>query len=170
MRYIAALVVLGILSAVPCVGQSSQSDSQTLQAILVELRGMHNDIRLSQTTQILLAEMQMQQAAVNRAQQKRDDLRNIVSQLQTQQKSMTEQLARFDERANAELDPVQKKQLTQVQGDFKSQIATLKAQEPDRANELADAESRLVKEQDALNSIQDQLNAVVKKLQPAASQ
>jgi hypothetical protein len=49
-------------------------------------------------------------------------------------------------------------------------LASLKSQEQDRANDLAEAESRLTKEQDALSSIQDQLNAVVKKLQPAASQ
>ncbi len=168
MRYIATLAVLGILSGVPCLGQTGQSDSQTLQAILVELRGMHNDIRLSQTTQILLAEMQLQQTVVNRAQQKRDELRTTISQLQNQEKNMTEQLAQFDERSRTELDPAQKQQLAQVAVQFKSQIATMKAQEPDRANELADAESRLVKEQDALNNIQDQLNAVVKKLQPAA--
>ena len=167
MRYIATLVVLGMLSVAPCVGQT---DSQTLQAILVELHGIHNDVRLSQTTQILLAEMQMQQTVVNRALQKRDELRASVSQMQSEQKNITAQIAQFEERASTELDLAQKKQLAQVEGQLKSQMAMFKAQEPDRANDLADAESRLVKEEDALNGIQDQLNAVVKKLQPAASQ
>jgi chromosome segregation ATPase len=60
--------------------------------------------------------------------------------------------------------------MTQIEDQIKSQLASLKSQEQDRANDLAEAESRLTKEQDALSSIQDQLNAVVKKLQPAASQ
>ena len=161
--YIAGLVVLGILSAVPCVGQS---DTQTLQAILAELRGMHNDIRLSQTTQILLAEMQLQQTVVNRAQQKRDDLRTGVEQLQNQQKGAVANLAQIEERVNATLDPAEKKRMQEAGEQIKSQMANLKSIEQQRSNDLADAESRLVKEQDALNNIQDQLNVVVKKLQP----
>ena len=170
MKYLAALALLGIVSVVPAFGQASQTDSQTLQAILVEIRGMHNDVRLSQTTQILLAEMQMQQTVVNRALEKRDNLKSSVEQVQNQEKATTSQIAQFEERANATIDPAQKKQMTQIEDQIKSQLASLKSQEKDRANDLAEAESRLTKEQDPLSSIQDQLNAVVKKLQPAASQ
>ena len=170
MKHVAALALLGILSVLPAFGQATQTDSQTLQAILVEIRELHNDVRLSQTTQILLAEMQMQQTVVNRALEKRDNLKSSVEQVQNQEKATTSQIAQFEERANATIDPAQKKQMTQIEDQIKSQLASLKSQEKDRANDLAEAESRLTKEQDPLSSIQDQLNAVVKKLQPAASQ
>ena len=170
MKHVAALALLGILSVLPALGQSTQTDSQTLQAILVEIRGLHNDARLGQTSQILLAEMLMQQTVVNRALEKRDNLKSSVEQVQNQEKATTSQIAQFEERANATIDPAQKKQMTQIEDQIKSQLASLKSQEKDRANDLAEAESRLTKEQDPLSSIQDQLNAVVKKLQPAASQ
>jgi chromosome segregation ATPase len=170
MKQLATFAFIGILSVVPGFGQTSQTDSQTLQAILIELRGIHNDVRLSQTTQILLAELELQQTAVNRAQEKRDNLRSTVAQLQTQQKVVTGELARFEENASTTVDPAEKKQNAQVQEQLKSQLTNLKAQEQDRSNELLDAEGRLGREQDALNAIQDQLNDVVKKLQPAGSQ
>ena len=166
MKTLAALVLVGVLGAMPCLGQSGQTDSQTLQAILQEIRGLHNDARLGQTSQILLAEMLMQQTAVSRALQKRDDIRSSVEQAQTQQKNIAAQLAQWEDRINASVDPAQKKQFAQFEDQMKSQLPMLKSQEQDRSNDLLDAESRLTREQDALSSIQDQLNAVMKKLQP----
>jgi hypothetical protein len=168
MKYLAALVVLGIVSVVPGLGQASQTDSQTLQAILVEIRGLHNDARLTQTSQILLAEMLMQQTAVNRALEKRDSLKSSVEQVQNQQKMAVQQVAQWEERANTAIDAAQKKQFTQMQDQMKSQIPFMKIQEQERSSDLADAESRLSREQDALASIKDQLDTLVKKLQPAA--
>ena len=62
MKHAATFVLLGIIGVLPGFGQATaQADSQTLQAILVEIRGLHNDVRLSETTQILLTELEMQQ-------------------------------------------------------------------------------------------------------------
>ena len=170
MRYVAALVLLGMMSVLPGLGQTGQSDSQTLQAILVELRGMHNDMRLSQTMQILLAEMQLQQNVVTKAQEKRDGLKTGLEQVQNQEKANAAQLVQFEERAGSATDLAQKKQMAEVLDNLKAQLANLKSMEQQRGNDLAEADSRLSKEQDVLSNVQDQLNAVVKKLQPAVSQ
>ena len=70
MKKLAAAVVAGVLGCGVGFGQTpTQTDSQTLQAILVEMRGLHNDVRMSQTTQILLTELEVQQTAVTRAMQ-----------------------------------------------------------------------------------------------------
>src|ERR1035441_7639380 len=121
MKTLAALVLVGVLGAMPCLGQSGQ-DSETLQAILVEIRGLHNDARLGQTSQILLAEMLMQQTAVSRALQKRDDLRSSVEQAQNQQKNIAAQVAQWEDRINASVDPAQKKQFAQFEDQMKSQL------------------------------------------------
>jgi hypothetical protein len=177
MKHFAALVLLVGLGVRPGLGQAvqatepvraAQADSATLEAILTELRGIHNDERLNGTTQILLTEMVMQQGVVTRVQQKRDDAKNRVSQVQDQERAMATQAARFEDSANATIDPVQKKQMTQMEDQMKQQVTNLKAQEPDRANDLQDAETALRKEQDTLSGIQDELNDVVRKLQPAA--
>jgi hypothetical protein len=131
------------------------------------MRGIHNDVRLSETTQILLTELEVQQTAVNRAMQKRDDAKGRVTQLQDNEKNFTAQMARFSDAADATTDPQQKKQLTQQVDQLKSQLTSFKTQEQDRATDLQDTETALRREQDTLAGIQDQLNAVVKKLQPA---
>lgn len=172
MRTIATLALVGILSAGPAMAQEAQpamTDSQTLQAILVEMRGLHNDVRLSETTQILLTELEVQQGAVTRAMEKRDERRTQVSQMQMNEKNMTAQIARYDDTSNTTLDPQQKKQMAQMVENMKANMPAIKIQEQDSANELQDAENALRKEQETLAGIQDQLNAVVKKLQPAAN-
>ena len=167
MKKIACCALVGFLCAMPCLGQSSPADSETLKAILVEIRGLHNDVRLSETTQILLTELEVQQTVVNKAQSRCDDARNTLSQIRSQQKNLTVQLARFEEDAAPMMDGEQKKRLTDMQANFKSSLVALKSQEQDRSNELMDAESALKKQQDTLSGVQDQLNDVVKKLQPA---
>jgi chromosome segregation ATPase len=168
MKHAARLALLAVFGILPSFAQTpTQTDSQTLQAILVEMRSLHNDVRLSQTTQILLTELEVQQTQVNRAMQKRDDAKNRVTQLQDNEKNISAQLVRFTDASNSTTDPQQQKGIAQTIESFKTQLANLKSQEQDRANDLQDAESALRREQDTLAGIQDQLNAVVKKLQPA---
>ena len=168
MKYAAAFALLAVFSVVPCFGQANPSDSQTLKDILTEIRGLHNDVRLSQTTQILLTELEVQQTAVTRAMQKRDDLKTRVSQLQTNQKNFASQIAQIQERADATIDPVQKKQFAQMQEQLTGNLANFKSQEADASNDLAGAESALRKEQDTLENIQGRLDEVVSKLQPVS--
>jgi hypothetical protein len=169
MKHAAIFALLAIFSVLPGFGQAAQTDSQTLQAILVEMRGLHNDVRLSETTQILLTELEVQQTQVNRAMQKRDDAKTRLTQLQDQEKNIAAQIARFDDSANAAADPQMKKQIAQAEDNFKTNLVSQKSQEQDRVADLQDAETALRREQDTLAGIQDQLNAVVKKLQPASN-
>jgi hypothetical protein len=166
MKQISALVLLGILCTLPGSGQAPQTDSQTLQAILVEMRGIHNDVRLGQTTQILLTEMEVQRGVVDKAVEKRDGQRNRVSQLQLNEKNFAVQIEQDDENLKTTLDPVLQKRLADQQQNLKQNMANFKTQEQDAASALQDAESTLRKEQETLSGIQDQLNEVVKKLQP----
>ena len=170
MKYMLTFALLGILSAAPAPGQTTQTDSQTLQAILTEMRAIHNDVRLSQTTQILLAELQMQQNATNRATERRDDVRTKLTQVQDNEKNMTAQLTQFQACADATIDATRKQQFTDMQANLKIALTNLKSQEQDRSSELQDAETALRKEQQTLAGIQAQLDDVVKKLQPASSQ
>jgi chromosome segregation ATPase len=168
MNRIAALTLLATLSVLPARAQSA--DASTLQAILTELRSMHNDVRLSQTTQILLTELQMQQGAVTRASQKRDDVRARLNQAQAQQKNMASQIERMEEQdTSGAMTDSQKKQAADTEDRLKSMLPQLKAQEQQDANDLQDAENQLSKEQTALDNIQGQLNDIMKKLQPIPS-
>ena len=176
MKLLAAIAMVGLLSAVPCLGQvepgpstAAQTDSQTLQAILVEMRALHNDVRLSQTTQILLTEMEVQRGVVDKALEKRDSARSRVSQLQMNEKNFAAQIAQNEENAKATLDAVQQKRMADQETMLKANMANFKSQEDDATSAALDADTALRKEQDKLDGIQDQLNDVVKKLQPGSN-
>jgi hypothetical protein len=161
--------LFGVLSVVPGFAQTNQTDSQTLRDILTEMRAIHNEVRLSETTQILLTELGIQQTAVNRATERRDELRTRVSQTQVNQRELALRLTRAQESADAATTPEGKKNFADMQENLKSSIASLKRQELEYTNTLQEAESSLRKEQLTLDDIQGQLNDVVKKLQPATS-
>jgi hypothetical protein len=170
MNRIAALALLATLGTLPLLGQTSQSDSQTLQQILVELRSMHNDVRLSSTTPILLAEYQVQQGFVARAAQRRDDLRSKLTEIKSKVNEVDTQIAKTEEDALTTLNPTEKKQLTDMAENLKSlALAPMKKQELDTTNDLQDADTALAKEQNTLTGIKDQLDIIVKKLQPAGN-
>jgi hypothetical protein len=169
MKKLAAMV-LAVLGCGVGMGQTvaaAQTDSQTLQAILVEMRALHNDVRLGTTTQILLTEMEVQRGVVDKATEKRDSARTRVSQLQSTEKNFTAQIAQNEENAKTmTLDPMQQKRFADQAQNLKVNMANFKSQEDDATNVLQDAESQVRKEQDVLSGIQAQLDEVVKKLQP----
>jgi hypothetical protein len=175
MKKLAAVVMMGALGCGVGFGQASQggqgsvagqSDAQVLQAILVEMRGLHNDVRLGQTTQILLTELEVQRGVVDKALEKRDNARSRVSQMQVQEKNFAAQIPRLEESAKATLDPVQQKRIEDQIDNMNANMENFKLAEPDAASALADAENALRKEQETLGGIQEQLDEVVKKLQP----
>jgi hypothetical protein len=86
-----ALFVLGL--STPALSQASQPDSQTLREILSELRAMHNDVRLTAVSQILLTELQTQQTVVNQAMERASNARLQLSNLQADEKLVSADLA-----------------------------------------------------------------------------
>jgi chromosome segregation ATPase len=129
---------------------------------------MHNDVRLSQTTPILLAVYQVQQGVVTRATQRRDDLRSKLAEIKSHMNEVDTQIAKTEEEALKTSDHNQKQGLTDMAENLKSlELAPLKKQEQDTTNDLQDAETALAKEQNTLTGIKNQLDNIVKKLQPA---
>ncbi|HEV2646595.1 MAG TPA: hypothetical protein VGU46_09545 [Acidobacteriaceae bacterium] len=161
------LSLLAAMALLPLPGLAQSNEAETLNSILAEVRALHADVRLSQSSQILLAELQLQQSSVNAAVQRRDSAREKLNQTQSQEKFLTVNIARL-ENPNSEptLDPIRKKQLTDELDRFKAQLATYKSQEVQVANDLQDAETRFSGEKRKLDAIQSQLDDLMKKLQP----
>ena len=94
----ALVTAFALVSALSAHGQTSQTDSQTLQAILAELRGIHNDVRLTAVSQILLTELQTRQTVVNQASERVSKARLQVSNLQAEEKRTAAELAHAEDR------------------------------------------------------------------------
>jgi chromosome segregation ATPase len=164
MRIRTCIATLGFVMVAPCFGQTSQSDSQTLQAILNELKQIHEETRVTQTTQILLAEPGTQQGQVNRAQQRVDEAQSRLSQTQTDRKHFTGELARSEHARNEAADTVQKKQLTETIESLKLAFENQRNNEQESSSRLEQAQEQLRNAETALDEIQGELNTIVKRL------
>ena len=172
MRLIRAALIfplIGLCFSAPGFAQAPQSDSATLHAILAELRGIHDDMRLTQVSQILLTELQTQQTVVNAATDRADKAQLRLSDLQQNEKTTTATLAGAEDMARNAQDSTQSEALSQQVDSLKAALAATKAREEGAATILQTAQSQLRIAQDALDDIQQRLDAVVKKLQPAPS-
>jgi predicted nucleic acid-binding Zn-ribbon protein len=162
------VTAFALVSALSAYSQTSQTDSQTLQAILAELRGIHNDVRLTAISQILLTELQTQQTVVNLASAHVSDIRLQVSNLQADEKRTAAELAHAVDRVGEITDSNEKAAITGEIDRMKSALASLKGREEGLNANLQEAEGELRSAQDTLDGIQKDLNATVKRLRPVA--
>src|SRR5258708_20183543 len=84
LAFFLPLVAFGIPAT--AFGQAAASDSQTLQALLTEVRELRQDLRTSlarvQSGQILLSRLQAQQVAVARASERLEEARSALAGVQ----------------------------------------------------------------------------------------
>ena len=159
-----ALTVCALRSA-PAFAQASPSDPQTLENILRELKAIHATLRVNQSCQILLTEWQLQQAQVNRATERRDNLRVELTGVQTEEAHDKSQLSRLEDAlSESTLEPGKRSQFLDGQEHFRTEITTLKGKDLALSDELADAEAKLKTEQGKLDGIQSDLDAIMQQL------
>lgn len=167
MRFHSAFAaLLAFASSFPCLAQSSDSANKTLLAILAEIRSIHEDIRATESTQILLTELEMQQSVVNRAIEHFDEARSRLLQIQQDEKGLVAELNRVKEQLNQATDPGEQKHLADEVERNKSNLAALKSEEQLRSTALQEAQERLRNAEEALDSTQSELNDMVKRLSP----
>jgi chromosome segregation ATPase len=160
-------VPLALALAVPCLAQTTPSDSQTLQAILAEIRAIHQELKVTQTTQILLTELEIQQTVVNRATQRADDAQARLSEIKAAEKDNAGEQTRTKDALDRHADPQEAEAIADKVEELNRQAATMATTEQERTTTLQTAQQQLKDAQDALDDIQNQLNAVVKQLAPA---
>src|ERR1700746_1322256 len=95
-----SFILLGLLFfPVDCFGQTTTGDSQTLQALLSEVRQLRQDLQTTtiagQRAQILIYRLQGQEAAVARASQRLDEARDKLARSQDERKHVAADVKRF---------------------------------------------------------------------------
>lgn len=162
----AAVVWLAITAA--SYAQNQDSDSQTLRAILAELRAMHEDIRVTETTQFLLAELQLQQEVVNRATQSLDHAQEKLTEIHLSQQQIAADLDRTQNAVDKAASMDEKNALSQRIEELKSNGDQLKSAERDANVNLQGMKQRLQEAQDKLSGIDDQLSTAINRLAPSS--
>ena len=110
MKLMAAVVAL-VLLASPSRAQTAHSDSQTLDAILAELREIHDELRFTRAMQTLLAELQAKQGVVNQAMERVDRERSSLIQIQVDQKRTSSEIDSAQDKLDHSSDAVEQKRL-----------------------------------------------------------
>jgi len=148
-------------------GQAASSDTQTLQALLSEVRELRQDLRVSLNRthgiQILLARLQLQEGAVTRASDHLNDARQKLFETHVRQRELSSELKRTEEALNTADNPADNPQdlqdrIKHIKSDF--EIAGNIAQQQQTTE--TQAEQQLRDEQDKLSVIEGQLDELIR--------
>ena len=161
------LLLAFLLISAPAFGQTSSSDSQTLQSILAELRQLRQQLAATTLTtqriQIVLYRLQAQEAAVSRLSQRLDDARSELAQLQVEGKTLAADIKRQEEFVDrAETSPADRKALESVLPQSKARLEAVQTQEQQEQAKEAEIREQLRLEQAKLDSLQEDLSRLEK--------
>lgn len=167
MRLQSVLLVLLMISIAPSsFAQSNETEEQTLVSILAELRSMHDDMRASQTVQVLIAEMQIQQDAVNRASDRVEQARSVLTTIQSGLKAALARLSDAQDKLSSAANSADQTRWKDEVDREQQGVRMMQSEEQARSSTLEDLQAKLRNAQDDLDSTQNQLNALLKKIAP----
>lgn len=169
-------MTLLVICAVSGFGQTTpRSDSQTLQAILAELRQLRHDLQttnaMAARAQIALYRLQREDEAVARANQQVSDARTRVIQLEDARHHKAQDIEQDKAMANrSDTSPSSQQEFEEVVlPRLKSELELLQKQEQQARTEQAEAEQHLRDEQvklEELNDLLDRYNSALEQVGP----
>ena len=165
-------ILAAILTLPLSASAQSSTDSQTLQALLSEMRQLRQELRTAninaQRAQILIYRVQSQQTVVNRLAQKADGERSRLTQIQSEAKRFTSALKRMEDSQSSKSE-AERKQADEQMAQMKIRLEELAGQEQDLVTRKMQAEEELALEQSKLTQLQDALDHIDKDLERAAA-
>jgi hypothetical protein len=172
-----SLLALGcLLFATACFGQSAASDSQTLQALLSEVRQLRQELRqqlrtttiAAQRTQILIYRLQGQEAVVARASQRLGEARNKFEGTHGARLQTAGDIKQTEDFVNNTDNPAaQRKEREDRLSLLKTRLEQLEGAEQRFQSQEIDAEQELRAEETRLSDLRDQLDRLDKTLENA---
>lgn len=166
-----SLLIAGILVLSPvCFAQSAQGDSQTLQALLSEVRQLRQELRTTtiaaQRSQILIYRLQGQEATVARASQRLDEAREKLARTQDERKHLTADAKQTEDFVNNTDNPAtQRKAFENRLSQLKTRLETLEGDEQQNQTREIESEQLLRAEEVKLSDLHDQLDRLDKTLE-----
>jgi hypothetical protein len=173
MNRLPLLTVGLLLFSIAGFGQATAGDSQTLQALLTEVRQLRQDLRTTtvaaQRSQILMYRLQGQEAAVLRASHRLDEAREMLARTREDRKLVAGNIKQNEEFAsNSENSPTQRKSVENSLAEFKERLESLESDEQQRQSREIEAEQQLRTEEARLSDLRNQLDRLDKTLESAA--
>ena len=157
-------IIISLIGMSGCAFGQAQADTQTLKALLSEVRALRQDLRASlnrtQSMQILLARFQIQEGVITRATDRWNEAHQKLLDMQLHQKELALEQKRIEDLlTNAD---------TQQQSDLLDRLNHVKSDlevtghlaQQHQAAEIH-AQQQLREEQDKLNVLETQLDELV---------
>src|SRR5882762_10886837 len=159
-----------LLISMSAFGQSGSNDSQTLQALLAEVRQLRHDLQTTtvaaQRAQILIYRVQGQESVVRRMQERVDDARSRLAQVRFEQNNRAATIKQFEEKkSRSETPETEQKDLEDTLAQIKARFDADANKEGEIQATVTDAEDQLRLEQAKLGTLQEQLDRLDKLLE-----
>ena len=159
------------LVAPSAFSQTSPTDSQTLQALLAEVRQLRQDLHratvAAQRVQIVLHRLQGQEATVALTQRRVDEVRSNLEQTQSEEKSLSSAIKQAEEKLKDAEKPEERKQLEDLLSKVKAELEVQQGVEQRMLTKQAEAEQDFRAEQAKLDALQDKLDQLEESLENA---
>jgi len=164
-----------LLVPAAALGQTTTTDSQTLQSLLAEVRQLRQDLRTAtlaaQRAQILIYRVQAQEAVVRHAQDRIDENRSKLGQIRFEQKRLATQIKEFeDQLGRSETSQTDRKEIEQALPQLRTSLERHASSEQETQPKLMEAEEQLRIEQAKLGRLQDELDRLDKALEDSSRQ
>lgn len=164
------LLVLGLffISALG-FSQSTSSDSQGMQALVVEVRQLRKDLQTTNgyalNAQILLYRLQVQEATVARVSQNLNDLHSGIAVMQERQRNLMATIKLFEKVVDeAETSPTDRKEAEGEISRVKAELESVTAEEQRRQTAKMETDEQLRTEQAKLSALEDRVEQLEKAL------
>jgi chromosome segregation ATPase len=152
------------------MGQSTASDSKTLQDLLGEVRQLRQDLHATtaavQRAQILLHRVDTQAYVVRTLRERVDGERGMLEQLRTEQKNRTEMIKQIEEKLESNPSIADRKSLEETLFQLKNAPPLLDEQEAQA--KLSEEERELRTEEAKLADLEERLDRLDKELESEA--
>lgn len=153
--------------------QAPSTDSQTLQALLAEVRLLRQDLRSStlaaQRVQILIYRVQAQEATVARASQRLEEATLRRTQLEEKRKEYEAQLKWYEKTRDSLENSAQEKKYDDEIAGVKAQVNVFLSEEQEMQSKEVELREQLRTEEANLGRLQDELDRLDKALEDSSA-
>jgi hypothetical protein len=160
------LILCFLVISPSAFAQASSPDSQTLQALLAEVRQLRKELRTTtvaaQKVQILLYRLQIQEAAVARAEQRVAEAHSALAQMHYEQKHFASEIKLTEDRQDKTQNPSERKEIEDLLPRLKAQLESSNDTEQQLQVKATEAELELRTEQAKRTALQDELDLLEK--------
>jgi chromosome segregation ATPase len=169
------LVPVLLLASSPAFGQSSPSDSQTLQALLAEVRQLRHDLQTATAdalrAQILLYRWQRQEAVVASASQRLGAARVKLTETQTRRARLTSDIQQNEDfLGRNEGSTADRKGAEDTLSALRAGLSQLQIEEQQGQTKVIEADEELQTERGKLAELETQLDKMERTLEKSNQQ